>query len=234
MICCCFFGYFSVCFFGPQYKCVIYTSGIYGVSDAVSRFFIKIGFLQENNKDYFASFLYILVNFLLFLFIAFPKLDKNFNINSIFSIVFLSLFVSFFSFHIVKNPNNEGFFAQSKNFFGIFDTESIELKKNILRAFLSGILISICLIIPIKIGSSTGGIDIIAKYLFIYKNKDISLVIIIFNYSISFFFVLINFFLNPSENFNINSILLSNLKMISFSITTYFLNPSNKKIFIKK
>ncbi|WP_334331179.1 YitT family protein [Candidatus Phytoplasma prunorum] len=229
MICCFLFGYFSVCFFGAQYKCVIYTSGIYGVSDAISRFLIKIEFLTEKNKDYFASLLYIMVNILLFFFIAFPKLDKNFNINAVCSTVFISLFVSFFSFYILKNTENEGFFVRSKNFFGIFDTESTELRKNILRAFLSGILISICLIIPIKIGSSTGGIDIIAKYLFIYKNKDISLVIIIFNYSISFFFVLINFFSNPNEGFNINSILLSNLKMISFSITTYFLNPSNKK-----
>ncbi|MFP7699684.1 MAG: YitT family protein [Candidatus Phytoplasma pyri] len=233
MVCCFLFGYFSICFFGTQYKCVIYTSGIYGVSDAISRLLIKIEILKKEYKDYFASFLYIMVNLLLFLFIALPKLDKNFNINAIFSIVFISLFVSFFSFNILENTKNEGFFAKSKNFFGIFDTESTELNKNILRAILSGILISICLIIPIKIGSSTGGIDIIAKYLFIYKNKDISLVIIIFNYSISFFFVLINFFSNPEEGFNINSILLSNLKMISFSITTYFLNPSNKKKYKK-
>lgn len=81
-----------------HYEQIIYNSGINGLGDDIYRLFIKFKWLQDKNKDYFAAFCYLLLNLLLFIFIAYSKLDYIFNITSIFSIIFLPLFVSLFAF----------------------------------------------------------------------------------------------------------------------------------------
>ncbi|MGM1458856.1 MAG: YitT family protein, partial [Columbia Basin potato purple top phytoplasma] len=73
----------------------------------------------------------------------------------------------------------------------------------------------------IKIGSSTGGIDIIAKYLSIYKQKSISLYINILNYSIAIFSVL--FVYLYKNEFNLDSLILTFIKLIINSCVIYFI-----------
>lgn len=168
-------------FVSGQYQIKIYTTGIHGIGDAIAKILIDLNnkghFLNSNilskyiqSNDFngiFAGIFYGLVNILLFIFIAFPKLDSKFTINSFINSIFLFIFIII----LAKQINGDyGHLKKMKNCFGLFKPEGgfwISLVRIIITSVLAGIAHGFA----IKIGSSTGGTDIIAKYLSIYKKK---------------------------------------------------------------
>ncbi|KAB8122076.1 MAG: putative secreted protein [Candidatus Phytoplasma cynodontis] len=226
-------------FVSGQYKIKIYTTGIHGIGDAIAKILKDI-----NNKNYlskfpllsnytrynefngfFAGIFYGIVNILLFLFIAFPKLDYKFNINS-----FINSFVLFiFVIILAKQINGDnGYLYKMKNCFGLFKPEGGFLI-SFIRIILTSIIAGIAHGFAIKIGSSTGGTDIIAKYLSNYKKKDISFYITISNFLICLIAVIIIFIFK--REFEWESLILSIIKILMTGYLIYFIN---KKKNLKK
>lgn len=221
----------DVIFISGDYNIKLYTTGIHGLCDAIAKILMQTNDEWKNNPSFngwFVAILFGLINLLLFIFIAFPKLDFKFSINSLINTIFFVL-LFFILTPLINKPNGSlNFF---KNCFGLIKPNSgfrLTFIRVLIVGFFSGLIASSC----IKIGSSSGGIDIIAKYLSVYKQKSISLYINILNYSIAIFSVL--FVYLYKNEFNLDSLILTFVKLIINSCVIYFVLDkldSNKKIF---
>ncbi|MDV3196812.1 MAG: YitT family protein, partial [Pigeon pea little leaf phytoplasma] len=158
-----------------------------------------------------------LFNYILYIFIAFNKLDIKFNITTLFNTIFIFLFLTILT--ILFNGNNGLVWNKMQNVFGLFDYEGKFWFSNLLRVFMVSLITGVIGGICIRIGGSTGGIDIISKYLYIYKKKDISLITCIFNYFIS---IIATFLIYATtQEFYWESIFLTNL--VKIPLTTFFM-----------
>ncbi|MDV3196289.1 MAG: YitT family protein, partial [Candidatus Phytoplasma stylosanthis] len=117
---------------------------------------------------------------------------------------------------LINEPN--GKFYKYHNFFQLIPVK-YDLFYSLLRIFICGILSGFILGICLNIGSSTGGIDIIAKYMSIYKKKDISLCIFILNFSISIISVFFICFFN--KKIDLIPIFLTFMKLFINSLVIY-------------
>ncbi|MDV3165149.1 MAG: YitT family protein [Candidatus Phytoplasma australasiaticum] len=217
---CFFYCLADVLFVSGNYKINLYVTGVHGIGDAIAKV-LKSNFdIFKCNSlfvGFFAAFFYLFINFILFMFIAFPKLDSKFNITTLCNTIFIFLFLTILT--ILINGNNGIIFNKMQNFFGIFDYEGKFWFSNLLRVFIVSLITGIIGGICIRIGGSTGGIDIISKYLYIYKKKDISFITCIFNYLIS---IIATFLIYATtKEFYWESILLTNL--IKIPLTTFFM-----------
>ncbi|WP_425329536.1 YitT family protein [Texas Phoenix palm phytoplasma] len=180
----------DVMFMSGDYKIQLYSTGIHGMGDAIAKILIYIDLFDfTKNKSFngiFAASFFGFVNLLLFIFISFPKLDFKFSINSLINSILLIFFLSGLTFTI-NNPN--GYLYNMHNFFGLFKSNDASFFPSLMRVLIGAILNGLICGYCIKIGSSTGGVDIIAKYLSIYKKKDISLLLTILNFCIGIFSV---------------------------------------------
>ncbi|KXT29403.1 hypothetical protein AXA84_0048 [Candidatus Phytoplasma oryzae] len=221
-------------FVSGNYDIKIYTTGIHGIGDAIAKILKEI-----SNKDFFLNFPYLfkltqkssfngifagifygVVNILLFIFIAFPKLDYKFSINSLINSIFLFLFIII----LAKQINGEyGYLKKMQNCFGLFKPNGGFII-SFIRIILTSIIAGIAHGFSIKIGSSTGGTDIIAKYLANYKKKDISIYITISNFLICLIAVIVLFLFN--QEFEWKSLILSLIKIF---ITGYLIYLIVKK-----
>ncbi|WP_153368993.1 YitT family protein [Candidatus Phytoplasma sacchari] len=227
-------------FVSGQYDIKIYTTGIHGIGDAIAKilkdagdkgYLVNIPFLFKytQNNDFngvFAGLFYGLVNIMLFVFIAFPKLDSKFTINSFINSVFLFIFIIILAQQI--NGDN-GHLKKMRNCFGLFKPEG-DFLISFFRIVITSILAGIAHGFSIKIGSSTGGTDIIAKYLSNYKKKDISFYITISNFLICLIAVFILFFFKRELEWK--SLILSMTKIFITGYIIYFIvnNFSIKKL----
>ncbi|WP_341266576.1 YitT family protein [Candidatus Phytoplasma fraxini] len=206
----------DVIFMSGDYTTTIYTTGIHGIGDAIAKILIKIkpDYFTKNTafNGLFAAMFFGCVNFFLFTFISFPKLDLKFSINSLINTIAFVIFLFMFTFLI---NTNEGCLHFLSNCFGLIKKDSgfgLSLLRVIIVSISTSLTISLC----IKQGSSTGGIDIIAKYLSVYKNKNISFYINILNYIIAI--CSITFLYIYHRKLDYISLLLTFIKL---SITSY-------------
>ncbi|MDV3198289.1 MAG: YitT family protein [Vigna little leaf phytoplasma] len=175
----------DVIFLSEEYDIKLYTSGIHGIGDAIAKIIKETNLLYPLSQKYyfvslFAAIFFLTINIFLFLFIAWPKLDLRFSINSLIYSFFFTICLIILNF-LIKDENSK--LSKIKYCFGFFSKEDkfgLSFLRVLISAIISGIIHGIC----IRIGSSTAGTDIIAKYLSIYKKKDISLIIGILNYLI--------------------------------------------------
>jgi uncharacterized membrane-anchored protein YitT (DUF2179 family) len=223
-------------FVSGQYKIKIYTTGIHGIGDAIAKilkdisekrnfnFLFLYKLTQKNSfNGVFAGMFYGLVNILLFIFIAFPKLDFKFSVNSLINSIFLFIFVIILAQQI--NGEN-GKLNKMQNCFGLFNPEG-NFFISFLRIILTSIMAGVSHGFAIKIGSSTGGTDIIAKYLSSYKKKDISFYITISNFLICLIAVVILFLFK--REFEWQSLILSLLKILITGWIIYLITKKNDK-----
>lgn len=180
IILCFFYILQDILFASGDYNIKIYSTGIHGIGDAIAKIINETKcFVSVSQKPYFigvfAAIFFIIVNILLLLFISFPKLDFKFSINSLIYSIFFTIILINLSL-LINNNNNPLQYC-----FNIFSKED-SFKKTFFRVIIcsciSGFIHGLCL----RIDSSTAGMDIIAKYICIYKKKDISLIIAILNY----------------------------------------------------
>ncbi|MDO8063968.1 YitT family protein [Candidatus Phytoplasma bonamiae] len=217
---CFFYCLADILFVSGNYKINLYVTGVHGIGDAIAKV-LKSNFaiFQQNSSfvGMFAAFFYLLINFILLIFISFPKLDIKFNITTLCNTIFIFLFLTILT--ILINGNNGLVWNKMQNVFGLFDYEGKFWFSNLLRVFMVSLITGIIGGICIRIGGSTGGIDIISKYLYIYKKKDISLITCIFNYLIS---IIATFLIYATtKEFYWESIFLTNL--VKIPLTTFFM-----------
>ncbi|MDO7983533.1 YitT family protein [Candidatus Phytoplasma fabacearum] len=217
---CFFYCLADILFVSGNYKINLYVTGVHGIGDAIAKVLKSNFTIFKQNPLFvgvFAAFFYLLVNFILFIFIAFPKLDIKFNITTLFNTIFIFLFLTILT--ILVNGNNGLVWNKMQNVFGLFDYEGKFWFSNLLRVFMVSLITGVIGGICIRIGGSTGGIDIISKYLYIYKKKDISLITCIFNYFIS---IIATFLIYATtQEFYWESIFLTNL--VKIPLTTFFM-----------
>ncbi|MBT1576749.1 YitT family protein ['Elaeagnus angustifolia' witches'-broom phytoplasma] len=163
------------------YKTDLFPTGVIGLGNVIGKLLHKAGKIETNNIIVIAGTFYFVVNVFLLFFISRRYLGKYFTITTAFATVLL--FVSVF---FIENQVKQGFLYHTERFFGIFKTES-DFLSDLTRVFFAGILIGIFNGIPVRIGASTGGLDIVAKYLSVYKKKDISFVVEMFGYTLMIF-----------------------------------------------
>ncbi|MDV3166170.1 MAG: YitT family protein ['Waltheria sp.' little leaf phytoplasma] len=220
IVLCFFYCLTDILFVSGNYKINLYVTGVHGIGDAIAKV-LKSNFviLKYNSSfvGFFAAFFYLLVNFVLFIFIAVPKLDSKFNIITCLNTICIFIFLTILT--ILINGNNGFVFNKMQNFFGIFDYEGKFWFSNFLRVFIVSLVTGIIAGICIRIGGSTGGIDIISKYLYIYKKKDISLITCIFNYLISIIATFLIY--TTTKKFYWESIFLTNF--VKIPLTTFFM-----------
>ncbi|MFR0367917.1 YitT family protein [Candidatus Phytoplasma palmae] len=180
----------DVIFMSGDYKIQLYSAGIHGMGDAIAKILIYIDIFDfTKNKSFngiFAASFFGVVNLLLLIFISFPKLDFKFSLNSLINSILLIFCLSSLTFAI-NDPN--GYLYKMHNCFGLFAPDDESFFPSFIRVFLSAFLNGISCGYCLKIGSSTGGVDIIAKYLSIYKKKDISMLLTVLNFAIGLFSV---------------------------------------------
>lgn len=215
----------DILFASGNYNIKIYSSGIHGIGDAIAKIISETKcFLPFSQKPYFvgvfAAIFFIIINILLLLFIAFPKLDFKFSINSLIYSIFFTIILINLSFLINKNNNS---LQYCFNFFSKEDSFKKTFLRVIICSCISGIIHGICL----RIDSSTAGMDIIAKYISIYKKKDISLIIAILNYFTGIIAVM---FLSIYNNYlNTSGLFLAFSKNTLTSIIIYLVINFNFK-----
>ncbi|OIJ44797.1 YitT family protein [Rice orange leaf phytoplasma] len=163
------------------YKTDLFPTGVIGLGNVIGKLLHKAGKIETNNIIVIAGTFYFVVNVFLLFFISRRYLGKYFTITTAFATVLL--FVSVF---FIENQVKQGFLYHTEQFFGIFKTES-DFLSDLTRVFFAGVLIGIFNGIPLRIGASTGGLDIVAKYLSVYKKKDISFVVEMFGYTLMIF-----------------------------------------------
>ncbi|MDO8168005.1 YitT family protein [Candidatus Phytoplasma melaleucae] len=225
----CFIYSLSDVFFNSgNYKVNSYATGIHGIGDAIAKI-LKANFIFLKNNSLFvglfSAFFYIIINAFLFIFISFPKLSYKFTISTLINSISIFVFLILLTASI--NNNNSLYLNKMKNFFGLFDMDG-GFWSSFVRIIVSAILGGIIGGITIRIGGSTGGIDIISKYLNVYKQKDISLMICLFNYSISVIATLLIYF--TTKKFYWESIFLTNFIKIPLStFFMYFTTNRNKQ-----
>ncbi|WP_323847816.1 MAG: YitT family protein [Phytoplasma sp.] len=217
----------DVIFMSGDYQTTVYTTGIHGIGDAIAKILIKIkpdSFPNTTFNGLFASIFVGCVNLFLFIFISFPKLDFKFSMNSLINTIAFVILLFIFTFLINKPDGQLHFLSHG---FGLIKKDSgfgLSLLRVIIVSCSTGFIISFC----IKTGSSTGGIDIIAKYLSIYKKKNISFCINILNYIIAIFSVSFLYFYQREIHFI--SLLLTFIKLLITSFIIYFmLNKFNSQ-----
>ncbi|WP_373402731.1 YitT family protein [Candidatus Phytoplasma solani] len=176
------------CTGSKAYETDLYPGGIHGLGDLIGKILNKANYLANDNITTFAMIFYLIINVLLLGFIAFRYLDSYFTITTAAAALFLPLMGVFLQWQV-----KEGFLSETERFFDIFKTESNFLSDS-LRAIFAGLFTGVFNGIVIKIGSSTGGIDIVGKYLLVYKRKNIASVIQIFSYILVFIGICASFF----------------------------------------
>ncbi|TVY12157.1 YitT family protein [Candidatus Phytoplasma pini] len=220
----------DIIFYVGDYKNILYSTGIYGVGDSIAKILFQAKKIKDNQITLVSYSFFGLVNLFLFIFIAFPKLNINFTIKTLINSIFIIIFGIILGFLI----NTEGqILYRMRNFFGFFSPEE-KIWQSLLRIIIGSSIIGTILGLCIKINSSTGGIDIIAKYLEIYKNKDISKCITVFNFSITILTVLILKIFNIVNEIQYISLFLTFFKIILTHIFMILILKPNKKIINNK
>jgi uncharacterized membrane-anchored protein YitT (DUF2179 family) len=191
------------------YKTDLFPTGIIGLGNVIGKLLNKSGKIETNNIIVIAGIFYFIVNVFLLLFISCRYLDKYFTITTTFATIVL-----FISILYIEKEVKEGFLYPSERFFGVFITKSNFLN-DLTRVFFAGILIGILNGISVRIGASTGGIDIIAKYLSVYKKKDISFVVEMFGYALMIFGACGVFIIGYFHDHTVHKVLIKNF---SFSL----------------
>ncbi|WP_349401643.1 putative membrane protein [Candidatus Phytoplasma solani] len=214
------------CTGGPSgkniYQTDLYPGGIHGLGDCIGKILKKANVLQESNQiTTFAMIFYLIVNVFLLLFISYCYLDKYFTITTAVAALFLSLMGLFLNWAI-----KHSFLKESERFFGFFPFEN-NFPMDVLRSTFAGLLIGFFNGIIIKLGSSTGGIDVIGKYLVIYKQKNISLIIEIFGYSLIFVGVCASLILNKENFFKFETIQGIFCALLRIKLTAFVIDLIN-------
>ncbi|WP_284928407.1 YitT family protein [Candidatus Phytoplasma sp. AldY-WA1] len=223
------YTFIDVILMSGDYDIKLYTTGIHGIGDAIAKILKNVFQIQsESFNGLFAACFYAVVNLFLFVFISFPKLDLKFSLNSLINIIGFFVFLSILTYLI---NDSKGMFNSWSYCFG-WIPKDCGIWKSLLRVTIVSIFSSFALGMCINIGSSTGGIDIIAKYLFIYKNKTISTSINVLNFFIAVVSII---FLSIWEGkLHVGSLLLTFIKLAINSLVIYItLNKINLK-FIRK
>jgi uncharacterized membrane-anchored protein YitT (DUF2179 family) len=215
----------DVVFSSGNYEINLYATGVHGIGDAIAKV-LKSVFNISNPLfvGFFSACFYGVINGILLIFISFPKLDRKFSITTLLNSFFILLFIVILTY-LINDRNLGGI----RNFYGLFPENSgfgISLLRVIIVAIISGIAYGIL----IGKGSSSGGIDIISKYLSIYKKKDISVITCILNYFIAIISTLLIYF--TKGTFQWESIILTNL--VKIPLNTLFIYLAIQKTKPKK
>ncbi|WAN63058.1 YitT family protein [Candidatus Phytoplasma rubi] len=223
------YTFIDVILMSGDYDIKLYTTGIHGIGDAIAKILKSIFQIQnESFNGWFAACFFAVVNLFLFIFISFPKLDLKFSLNSLINIIGFFVFL-FILTYLINNP--KGMLKSWSYCFG-WISKNCGIWKSLLRVMIVSIFSSFTIGMCINIGSSTGGIDIIAKYLVIYKNKTISTSINVLNFFIAIFSII--FLSIWDRNIHLVSLLLTFIKLAVNSLVIYItLNKINLK-FIRK
>ncbi|MDW3617513.1 MAG: YitT family protein [Candidatus Phytoplasma pruni] len=210
----------DVVFSSGNYDINLYATGVHGIGDAIAKV-LKSIFQIENPLfiGFFAASFYGIVNGILLILISFPKLDRKFSITTLLNSFFILFFILTLTY-LINDLNCLGL----KNFFGCFPEDS-SFGLSLLRVMIVAIVGGLTYGILIGKGSSSGGIDIISKYLNIYKKKDISVITCILNYLIAIISTLLIYF--GTVKFQWESIILTNL--VKIPLNTLFIYLAIKK-----
>ncbi|MEC4558689.1 MAG: YitT family protein ['Conium maculatum' witches'-broom phytoplasma] len=215
----------DVVFSSGDYDINLYATGVHGIGDAIAKVLkSSLGekyylFKSPLFIGFFAASFYGIVNGILLILISFPKLDRKFSITTLLN----SIFILFFILTLTYLINHQGKLGL-KNFFGLFPKDSgfgLSLVRVMIVATIGGLTYGTL----IGKGSSSGGIDIISKYLNIYKKKDISAITCILNYLIAIISTLLIYF--GTDKFQWQSIILTNL--VKIPLNTFFIYLAIKK-----
>ncbi|MBP5836162.1 YitT family protein [Candidatus Phytoplasma meliae] len=186
------------CTGGPSgkegYKTDLYPGGIHGLGDLIGKLLSKMGVLSYDQITNFGMIFYLVVNIAFLWFISYRYLDLYFTVTTALAAIFLPLMGMLL--HVAVK---DGFLQKSERFFGLFAPEA-DFVSDFSRAIFAGFFIGFFYAIPIKLKSSTGGIDIIGKYLWVYKKKNIAVTIEVFGYVLVFIGFIANLFLEGLPN----------------------------------
>ncbi|WP_432729557.1 YitT family protein ['Prunus avium' virescence phytoplasma] len=223
------YTFVDVILMSGDYNIKLYTTGIHGIGDAIAKILKDVvGIKNESFNGWFAACFFAVVNLFLFIFISFPKLDFKFSLNSLINVIGFFVFL-FILTSLINNSNGQ--LHNWSHCFGWIPKES-GIWKSLLRVVIVSVCSAFAIGMCINIGSSTGGIDIIAKYLVIYKNRTISTSINVLNFSIAV--VSVTFLSIWNGSLDLMSLLLTFIKLAINSFVIYItLNKINLK-FIRK
>ncbi|NWN45663.1 YitT family protein [Candidatus Phytoplasma pruni] len=216
----------DVVFSSGDYDINLYATGVHGIGDAIAKV-LKSIFNIENPLfiGFFAASFYGIVNGILLILISFPKLDRKFSITTLLNSIFILFFILTLTYLI-----NDLNCLKLKNFFNVSPSKGGGFGLSLVRVMIVATIGGLTYGTLIGKGSSSGGIDIISKYLNIYKKKDISAITCILNYLIAIISTLLIYF--GTKEFQWESIILTNL--VKIPLNTFFIYLAIKKTKPKK
>ncbi len=192
--------------------------GLMGLSGEIANI---IGFIPgvniENQLTIITWVIYLVLNIPLII-LAWKKIGKRFTFISTFFVVLVTIF------GMVIPSSIDGSYAIPSSFY---------IDDPLVSVIFAAILLGSGLGIILKFGGSTGGTDIIALYLTIYKKKSFTKYNFLFNFSIVVIAVLISFHPNISNGLEHGQIYIAVLMIILLVIWTSvveLIHDSNKKI----
>ncbi|MBS2126241.1 YitT family protein ['Fragaria x ananassa' phyllody phytoplasma] len=210
------------CTGGPSgnegYKTDLYLGGIHGLGDLIGKILDKMGVLPYAQITNFGMIFYLVVNIVFLWFISYRYLDLYFTVTTALAFVFLP-----FMGMLLHTAVKDGFLQRSERFFGLFTAEA-GFVSDFSRAIFAGFFIGIFYAIPIKLRSSTGGIDIIGKYLWVYKKKNIAVTIEVFEYVLVLIGFIANLFLEDISNETWKLLLSLLYAFVRIKLTCFMIN----------
>ncbi len=193
--------------------------GIMGLSGEIANI---IGFIPGVGGDFMINILTWVIYFILNIgpmILAWTKLSRRFAIRTITYIIFVTIF---------------GLLIPSSFVDGYAIPEALRIYDPLTSIIFAAFLLGIGLALSLKFGSSTGGTDIFAMYLSVYKDKSFTKINFVFNFFVVIGAVLIALHPNIADNLDdqgqIEIAALMVIMLIVWTLTINYLYDINKKI----